>query len=105
MTAAHDKIGSADRKPKPPIKVMLVDDSVVARSIFERILTQTGQIEIVFQAEDSETALTALGELNVTSFCSTLKCLSEPGLRRSLNYLRTPVMPKYWLCRHSGEML
>ncbi len=39
---------------------MLVDDSVVARSIFERILTQSGEIEITCKAEDTEEALECL---------------------------------------------
>ena len=80
MTSAHDKIGSSDRKPKSPIKVMLVDDSVVARSIFERILTQTGQIEIVFQAEDSETALAALGEHKVDIILLDIEMPERTGL-------------------------
>ncbi len=47
-----------------PIRVMLVDDSVVARSIFTRVLGKHDQIEIVCEAEDSEAALRSL-ETNV----------------------------------------
>jgi two-component system, chemotaxis family, protein-glutamate methylesterase/glutaminase len=43
-----------------PIRVMLVDDSVVARSIFARVLEQHKSIEIVCEAADSETALSQL---------------------------------------------
>lgn len=46
--------------PQPPIRVMLVDDSAVARSIFARVLGKHDQIEIVCEAEDSEVALNAL---------------------------------------------
>lgn len=43
---------------------MLVDDSVVARSIFARVLGKHDQIEIVCEAEDSEAALNSL-ETNI----------------------------------------
>jgi two-component system, chemotaxis family, protein-glutamate methylesterase/glutaminase len=43
---------------------MLVDDSVVARSIFARVLGQHDDIEIVCEAEDSEVALASL-ETNI----------------------------------------
>lgn len=46
--------------PQPPIRVMLVDDSAVARSIFARVLGKHDQIEIVCEAADSEAALNAL---------------------------------------------
>jgi two-component system, chemotaxis family, protein-glutamate methylesterase/glutaminase len=73
-------IGATAKKTKSPIKVMLVDDSVVARSIFERILTQTGQIEIVYQAEDSETALKALDKHDVDIILLDIEMPRRTGL-------------------------
>lgn len=60
MTALQPQFGSPIRKTRAPIRVMLVDDSVVARSIFARVLGQHDQIEIVCEAEDSEIALACL---------------------------------------------
>ena len=58
MTAALQYVGG---KTPPldarPIRIMLVDDSAVARSIFARILQSHGQIEIVAEAENVASAL------------------------------------------------
>lgn len=43
-----------------PIRVMLVDDSVVARSIFARVLGDHPGIEIVCEASDAESAVANL---------------------------------------------
>jgi two-component system, chemotaxis family, protein-glutamate methylesterase/glutaminase len=48
-----------------PIRVMLVDDSRVARSVFTRVLESHADIEVVAAAEDSEQALIQLGLLQV----------------------------------------
>jgi two-component system, chemotaxis family, protein-glutamate methylesterase/glutaminase len=80
VTAILEKVGSNVRKTKSPIKVMLVDDSVVARSIFERILTQSGDIEIVYQAEDSDDALKALQEYDVDIILLDIEMPRRTGL-------------------------
>ncbi len=59
---------------------MLVDDSVVARSIFERILTQTGQIEITCKAEDTEEALQCLREHEVDIILLDIEMPRRTGL-------------------------
>lgn len=59
---------------------MLVDDSVVARSIFERILTQTGEIEITFQAEDSDAAIGALRDHSVDIILLDIEMPKRSGL-------------------------
>ncbi len=80
MSALFEKIGSQTKKAKPLIKVMLVDDSVVARSIFERILTQTGQVEIICQAEDSDIALKCLEENDVDIILLDIEMPRRSGL-------------------------
>ncbi len=62
MTVLQPVIENRQRIERRPIRVMLVDDSVVARSIFARVLGQHDQIEIVCEAEDSETALACLDD-------------------------------------------
>jgi two-component system, chemotaxis family, protein-glutamate methylesterase/glutaminase len=51
---------SRPARRQAPIRVMLVDDSVVARSIFARVLGTHDEIEIVCEAEDTEVALNSL---------------------------------------------
>lgn len=46
-----------ERKGTPPIRVLLVDDSNVVRSIFARVLADCGQVEIVGEAASSAEAL------------------------------------------------
>jgi two-component system, chemotaxis family, protein-glutamate methylesterase/glutaminase len=64
MTAVQTLAGAGLKPQRAPIRVMLVDDSVVARSIFARVLGKHDQIEIVCEAEDSEAALNNL-ETNI----------------------------------------
>ncbi len=52
-------------RPQKPIRVMLVDDSRVARSVFTRMLESHADIAVVATAEDSEQALDQLGTLEV----------------------------------------
>jgi two-component system, chemotaxis family, protein-glutamate methylesterase/glutaminase len=85
VTALTPIIGHGHRKPnstipKSPIKVMLVDDSAVARSIFERILTQTGQIEITCTAQDTEEALRHLREYAVDIILLDIEMPRRTGL-------------------------
>lgn len=63
-----------------PIKVMLVDDSVVARSIFERILLETGEAEIVCQAENSKAALDCLNQYHVDIILLDIEMPLRSGL-------------------------
>jgi len=63
-----------------PIRVMLVDDSVVARSIFERILSQSQRIEIVCQAENPEIALQLLHDHVVDIILLDIEMPGRSGL-------------------------
>lgn len=59
---------------------MLVDDSVVARSIFARVLGQHEQIEIVCEAEDSEAALACLDDAVVDIILLDIEMPKRSGL-------------------------
>jgi two-component system, chemotaxis family, protein-glutamate methylesterase/glutaminase len=80
MTVAHPSLGSAPSTEKSPIRVMLVDDSVVARSIFARVLGKHEQIEIVCEAEDSEIALAHLDDKDVDIILLDIEMPKRSGL-------------------------
>lgn len=80
MTAMQPNIGKTSRPTSPPIRVMLVDDSVVARSIFARVLGQHDQIEIVCEAEDSEMALACLDDNVVDIILLDIEMPKRSGL-------------------------
>lgn len=63
-----------------PIRVMLVDDSVVARSIFARVLSQHQQIEIVCEAADSDSALEHLAAKDVDIILLDIEMPKRSGL-------------------------
>lgn len=67
-------------KGAAPAKVMLVDDSIVARSIFERILSQSAHIEIVCQAENPEVALALLSKHDVDIILLDIEMPRRSGL-------------------------
>ncbi len=73
-------MGYSPRKMQAPIRVMLVDDSIVARSILERILSQHSDIEIVHQAEDTETALMMLKKQDVDIILLDIEMPRRNGL-------------------------
>ena len=70
-------------RPKPfraPIRVMLVDDSIVARSIFARVLSRHDEIEVVCEAEDSEVALSNLENNQVDIILLDIEMPKRSGL-------------------------
>lgn len=70
-------------RPNPvlkPIRVMLVDDSVVARSIFARVLNDEPGIEIVCEASDAESAVAFLDEIIVDIVLLDIEMPTRSGL-------------------------
>jgi two-component system, chemotaxis family, protein-glutamate methylesterase/glutaminase len=80
VTLHQPKMGISPRKTQAPIRVMLVDDSIVARSILERILSQREDIKIVHQAEDTETALKMLKQQDVDIILLDIEMPQRNGL-------------------------
>lgn len=80
MTATHPSLASTPGTAQSPIRVMLVDDSVVARSIFARVLSKHDQIEIVCEAEDSDAALAQLDEKDVDIILLDIEMPKRSGL-------------------------
>lgn len=63
-----------------PIRVMLVDDSVVARSIFARVLGDHDGIEIVCEAADSDHAVSQLDDIDVDIILLDIEMPRRSGL-------------------------
>jgi two-component system, chemotaxis family, protein-glutamate methylesterase/glutaminase len=77
LQSSPDKIA---RTALSPIRVMLVDDSIVARSIFARVLGQHDDIEIICEAGDSEMALACLDEHVVDIILLDIEMPKRSGL-------------------------
>jgi two-component system, chemotaxis family, protein-glutamate methylesterase/glutaminase len=65
---------------RTPIRVMLVDDSIVARSIFARVLSKHDDIEIVCEAEDTEVAIDSLETVKVDIILLDIEMPKRSGL-------------------------
>lgn len=63
-----------------PIRVMLVDDSKVARSIFSRLLSGSAELEIAAEAADSAEALQILSHRQVDVILLDIEMPSRSGL-------------------------
>ncbi len=78
---APSKFSAGFAKPdNVAIRVMLVDDSVVARSIFKRILQSNDQIEIVCEADSSASALDSLHQNRVDIVLLDIEMPNRSGL-------------------------
>lgn len=63
-----------------PIRVMLVDDSMIARSIFSRVLGDHPGIEIVCEAADSDCAVAYLDDVDVDIILLDIEMPKRSGL-------------------------
>jgi two-component system chemotaxis response regulator CheB len=80
MTASAQiprKLPSADKRQ---IRVMLVDDSQVARSIFSRVLSGGKELTVVAEAADSAEALAQLGQIEVDVILLDIEMPKRSGL-------------------------
>jgi two-component system chemotaxis response regulator CheB len=80
MNAIQALTGNRPKARSAPIRVMLVDDSIVARSIFARVLGKHADIEIVCEAEDSEGALNSLAHNTVDIILLDIEMPKRSGL-------------------------
>lgn len=63
-----------------PIRVMLVDDSKVARSIFSRMLAESDELQIVAEAADSAEALARLKKIKADVILLDIEMPQRSGL-------------------------
>jgi two-component system, chemotaxis family, protein-glutamate methylesterase/glutaminase len=80
MQAIHTQEKELPKSRRAPIRVMLVDDSIVARSIFARVLGTHDEIDIVCEAEDSESALLELETNQVDIILLDIEMPKRSGL-------------------------
>ena len=84
---------SRDRQPAPPrtgrrIRLMIVDDSVVARAVLSRMIAADDDFEIAAVAGTAEDAIEALGEVRVDSILLDLEMPGAGGLKSIPGILR-----------------
>lgn len=74
---------------RPPIKVYVVEDSAIARSILSQILDTPPEIEVVGSASNGVTALAEIPQLRPDVICSDLKMPRMDGLELTQKLLAT----------------
>ena len=80
MTASANIPRKPPSADKSPIRVMLVDDSQVARSIFSRLLSDSGDLVVVAEATDSAEALAQLLHTDVDVILLDIEMPRHSGL-------------------------
>jgi hypothetical protein len=73
-----------------PIKLMIVDDSMVARAVLSRMIDADGSFEIAGIAGTRRTRSKRSARSWSTSSCSISKCLVSVGSRRFRAFSRRP---------------
>jgi two-component system chemotaxis response regulator CheB len=72
---------AAQPLPGRPIRLMIVDDSVVARAVLSRMIESDGSFEIAAVAASAEDAIDALHSVRVDTVVLDLEMPGEGGLR------------------------
>jgi two-component system, chemotaxis family, protein-glutamate methylesterase/glutaminase len=80
MTLHQNITKSSARSASQPIRVLLVDDSKVVRSIFARVLGDNSQIEIVGEAGDCSEALAQLARTEADIILLDIEMPKRSGL-------------------------
>ncbi len=80
MTAPANIQRKSNSEDANPIRVMLVDDSHVARSIFSRLLSDSGELAVVAEAADSAEALELLRTIEVDVILLDIEMPKRSGL-------------------------
>ena len=86
MTVERALASSRDRQPAPPvnnrrIRLMIVDDSVVARAVLSRMVESDDAFELVAAAGTAEDAIDALQSVRVDTILLDLEMPGAGGLR------------------------
>lgn len=97
MTSALAKSGQAYRGHNTPrVRLMVVDDSMVARAILSRMIAADDGFEIVAVAGTAEDAITALGQIRVDIILLDLEMPGAGGLKS---------IPKILAAAHGARVL
>lgn len=70
----------SERSASRPIRVVLVDDSNVVRSIFARVLGQSGQVDVAGEASNSAEALALLARVRADIILLDIEMPDRSGL-------------------------
>ena len=80
MTFVKPNTDRKNASARDPVRVMLVDDSAVARSILSRILARSEEIDLVVEAQDTKSALSALEQNRVDIILLDIEMPERTGL-------------------------
>ena len=79
----------------PKIKVLLVEDSLVAINIYEKMLNSSPHIEVIGKAKDGKEGLDLVFQLNPDVICTDLQMPGMDGLeftRQVMAHIPTPIL-------------
>jgi chemotaxis response regulator CheB len=76
-----------------PIKVVLVEDSIVALEVLERLLNSSPEIDVVGTARDGEEALRVIDRSNPDVICTDLQMPNMDGLEFTQKLMEKHPLP------------
>ena len=80
-TSRNGRRAGSGQPSRPPIRLMIVDDSMVARAVLSRMIDADGSFEIVGVAGTAEDAIEALGQVMVDIVLLDLEMPGVGGLK------------------------
>lgn len=80
MLTSSDAVSYKLRAVEPPVKALLVDDSIVVRSIFSRMLCDSGEVVIVGEAANCRDALLLLEKVRPDIILLDIEMPQRSGL-------------------------
>lgn len=76
-----------------PIKVVLVEDSIVALEVLERLLNSSPEIDVVGTARDGQEALRVIDRSNPDVICTDLQMPNMDGLEFTQKLMEKHPLP------------
>lgn len=89
IASAGRRTAGAVRDPRAPVRVMVVDDSITARTVLERTINGEEDLKVVATATSAENALAQLRSLDVDLILLDLEMPGRGGLHALPEILQT----------------